>query len=500
MLAAMRSPRLRRASGPPLLALALLALASLAAPRAGVGQTTPLDLEGPWLVSLARGGAEGGRAAGAAALEIGEPVAGTLPVAGGGMSLDLGEFFVVAADQSLQRDSTGRIAGTLALEDGAGGSLGALVVENGRANAASTSFSLPAQLEPTGGAAVALRLRGTRPPAALPVLTGRSTKTHVGGGGTRSRFYELSVAEDPAGFPAFGFAGAGPIEVDGQELADVATSGRFLIDAKGRLFGTFASAVLGDGTVTGSLKLQRATALPRLVLKARTASRRVQLSAVLDKAVSPVLSVRPAGDVDFGPVALLASAQRVFTVRNAGVGLLEGSASIASGDADFALVNGDGAVVEEIDYALAADEEAEVRVRFRPAEGGAREAVLAFSGGGGAERGLAGIGEDLVVTPETGLDFGSVAQGSSADLQLTVANVGPSRLQGTAALGSGAPDFTLVDGGSPVASVAYDLAAGGSRKVTVRFAPQSTGAKSGDVSFSGGTGAARSLAGTATAP
>jgi hypothetical protein len=353
---------------------------------------------------------------------------------------------------------------------------------------------------PAGGAAVALRLRGTRPPAALPVLTGRSTKAHVAGPGVRSRFYELAVGEDPAGFPAFGFAGAGPIEVDGVELADVASGGRFLVDAKGRLFGTFASPVLGDGTLTGSLGLQGTTALPRVRMKARTASRRVQLTAVLDKAVSPVLSVRPAGDVDFGPVALLASAQRVFTVRNAGVGLLEGSASIASGDADFALVNGDGAVVEQIDYALAADEETEVRVRFRPTEGGAREAVLAFTGGGGAERGLSGAGQDLVVTPETGLDFGSVAQGASDDLQLTVANVGPTRLQGTATLGAGAPDFTLVEGGSPAASVAYDLAAGGSRKVTVRFAPQSTGAKSGSVSFSGGTGAVRSLAGTATAP
>jgi hypothetical protein len=497
MLAAMRPPLARRSAVRLLAAAGALLLA--AAPRAGVGQATPLDLDGPWLVSLARAGPAGARAAGAGALAIGEPDAGDLPVAGGGMSLDLGTFFVVAADQSLHRDSAGRIAGSLALEDGAGGSLGTLVVEEGRANAASTSFTWPARLEAPGAEPVALRLKGTRPPAALPVLTGRSTKARVAGGGTRSRFYELAVSEDALGFPVFGFAGSGPVSVDGQEHADVATAGRFLVDAKGHLFGTFASALLGDGTATGRLRLAKATALPRVVLKVRTATRRLQVAATLDKAVSPILSVRPAGDAVFGPVDLLSSAQRVFTVSNAGVGLLEGSASIESGDADFALVDGVGAVVDRIDYALAEGEEAEVRVRFQPLEGGERSAVLAFTGGGGATRGLTGVGQDLAVTPAAGLDFGSVAVGESEDLQLTVTNVGPVRLQGQATLGAGAPDFALVEGGSEVTAVAYDLAPGGSRKVTVRFAPETAGAKSGEVAFVGGSGATRPLLGTATA-
>lgn|GEM_PF-5494285 len=477
-----------------------LALSALAAePRATHAQAPPSDLEGDWLVSLARSGAEAARKAGAAALVLGEPQAGTVSVEGAGMSVDLGAFFVVAPGQALQRDSKGRLAGALALEDGAGGGLGELVVEEGRANADATSFSLAARLAPAGGEPVALRLRGTRPPFAEPVLTGRSTRASVEGAGVRSRFYEVAVAADPAGFPFFTVEGAGPVLVDGQELPDVPLTGRLVLDARGRLFGAVASPVLGDGLVTGTLKPGKTSPVPKLVAKAQTGARRFRVSSLLDKAVAPILSVRPATAVAFGPVELTAAAERVFTVRNAGIGVLEGAASVASGDADFVLVGAGGAVVEEIPYALAEDEQASVRLRFQPAEPGPRAAVLAFTGGGGAARNLSGVGQSLRVTPSAGLDFGNVAVGASEDAVLTLTNVGDEPLAGEASVSDGGADFALLQGGSEVASIAYQLAPGASRDVAVRFAPASAGAKAGAVTATGGgADVVRALAGNAT--
>ncbi len=96
----------------------------------------------------------------------------------------------------------------------------------------------------------------------------------------------------------------------------------------------------------------------------------------------------------------------------------------------------------------------------------------------------------LSVTPPA-LDFGSVTIGSSADRTFTVQNTSSGTLSGTAST-SGAP-FSIVSGGT------YNLTAGQTQTVTVRFSPTSVGTSVGNVTFTGGGGATRAVSGVGTA-
>jgi subtilisin family serine protease len=92
----------------------------------------------------------------------------------------------------------------------------------------------------------------------------------------------------------------------------------------------------------------------------------------------------------------------------------------------------------------------------------------------------------ISVTPDS-LDFGLVLVGSSADLTFTVKNTGGGTLIGDATT---SPPYTIVSGGS------YNLTAGQTQTVTVRFMPTSGGAFTGSVDFTGGDGASRTVTGT----
>jgi subtilisin family serine protease len=115
--------------------------------------------------------------------------------------------------------------------------------------------------------------------------------------------------------------------------------------------------------------------------------------------------------------------------------------------------------------------------------------TLAFPGGDNVTVDVSGSlpATKIGVTPSE-RNFGDVIVGQSEDRTFTVKNVGSGTLSGSASVSS---PFSIVSGGS------YDIAAGDSHTVTVRFSPTAAG-PSGNftVSFTGGGGANRTVRGT----
>jgi len=97
---------------------------------------------------------------------------------------------------------------------------------------------------------------------------------------------------------------------------------------------------------------------------------------------SPEIEVTPASR-DFGDVAVGATADRVFTVRNVGGDVLEGA--VAAPAAPFSIVGSRG-------YELGPGESQSITVRFAPTMQGDFSATLQFSGGGGATATVSGTG------------------------------------------------------------------------------------------------------------
>ena len=95
----------------------------------------------------------------------------------------------------------------------------------------------------------------------------------------------------------------------------------------------------------------------------------------------------------------------------------------------------------------------------------------------------------ISVTPAS-QDFGSILVGITADRAFTVQNVGGGTLTGTASVSAA---FAVVSNGT------YNLAAGASQTVTVRYTPTAAGSHSTNVVFTGGNGASRQVTGAATA-
>ena len=96
----------------------------------------------------------------------------------------------------------------------------------------------------------------------------------------------------------------------------------------------------------------------------------------------------------------------------------------------------------------------------------------------------------IQVTPGD-LNFGYVPVGSTKDLTLTVKNAGGGTLTGNAT--TSAP-FSIVSGGS------YNLGAGESQVVTIRYQPTSQGPHAGTVVFTGGNGATVPVTGKTEKP
>jgi hypothetical protein len=198
----------------------------------------------------------------------------------------------------------------------------------------------------------------------------------------------------------------------------------------------------------------------------------------------PAITVTPATTVAFGSVTLGSSSTQSFTVKNTGGGTLTGTASVA---APFSIASGGS-------YSLAAGASQTVTVKFSPTAAQTYSQNLSFTGGAGASRTLTGTGVPapaITVTPATTVAFGPIMIGSSSTQNLTVKNTGGGTLTGTASVAS---PFSIASGGS------YSLAAGKSQTVVVKFAPTVAQSYSQNLTFTGGSGASRTVTGTGGAP
>lgn len=194
----------------------------------------------------------------------------------------------------------------------------------------------------------------------------------------------------------------------------------------------------------------------------------------------PVATVTPASR-DFGTVAPGSTADLTFTVQNTGTGTLAGAATVP---APFSVTTGGT-------YSLGAGLSQNVTVRYAPTAPGTDNQVVTFTGGQGVTRPVTGssvIAPAITVTPAT-RSFGTIPVGSVLDLSFTVQNSGGGTLVGAASV---ATPFSILSGAS------YSLTAGQTQTVVVRYSPTAAGNHSGNVTFTGATGATRSVSGSAS--
>jgi hypothetical protein len=199
---------------------------------------------------------------------------------------------------------------------------------------------------------------------------------------------------------------------------------------------------------------------------------------------NPVINISSSG-LNFGSLTIGASKDLSVTLRNIGGGTLSGSVSVAT---PFSVVTGGT-------YSLASGASQTVTLRYTPTTQGSNTSTALFSGGGGASVALAGSATDPSTTPviavaPTSLDFGSIALGGAKDLNITIQNAGAGTLSGTATT---AGSFSILAGGS------YNLGAGQSQIVTIRFTASAQGLANGTISCTGGGGATVPAKGTGIA-
>lgn len=175
----------------------------------------------------------------------------------------------------------------------------------------------------------------------------------------------------------------------------------------------------------------------------------------------PACSVS-ASTLDFGSVAVGGSADRSFTISNAGGGTLSGTASTAS--ANYAVIGG-------ASYSLGAGEQASVTVRFSPSSGGSIAGTVTLTGTGCGSVSCTGSavpsGPVCQIAPGF-LSFSTIAGAcASLDRSFTISNAGSGTLSGT--VSSHCAAFSII--GNP----AYSLGPGQRDTITVRFAPEGYG-------------------------
>ena len=171
-------------------------------------------------------------------------------------------------------------------------------------------------------------------------------------------------------------------------------------------------------------------------------------------AAEPVCLVSPT-HLDFGSIGLGQFRDRSFAVRNAGDGLLVGSAADCGA---FTVVSGGS-------WELEAGEEQLVTVRFRPSALGTSACVI-DTGSECDNVTVTGVGEqtpECLVTPAD-LQFGDVVLGTPEDRTFTIENTGSGTLSGTVRLSCA--EFVLVGTGG------YNIQGGESQTFTVRYIPE----------------------------
>jgi hypothetical protein len=191
--------------------------------------------------------------------------------------------------------------------------------------------------------------------------------------------------------------------------------------------------------------------------------------------------------LSFGTVRLGNSADRTFTIKNTGSGILAGV--VGSSKDEFA-------VVGTVSYALDAGESLLFTVRFTPKSTGPKNATIA-TGLPACPRVLASgmaqtaPGAFCDLSP-TMLDFGSVELDTIAYRAFTIRNAGDSTLSGSIVQPS-CTDFAVLG------SLGYTLAPGESAAFAVRFRPTTSGVQHCSLS-TGSSCSAISLDGTSPLP
>jgi subtilase family serine protease len=194
----------------------------------------------------------------------------------------------------------------------------------------------------------------------------------------------------------------------------------------------------------------------------------------------PAIRVSPASN-NFSLVRVGTATNCTFTVQNTGGGTLVGSADGLSDPFQ---------IVSTTNYSLAASQNQDVVVQYTPTAEVTNTGNISFSGGDGAVCPVTGVGfipPAISVTP-TNLDFGTEPVGytNGTVLNFTVQNAGGSILSGSASVSA---PFAVVTGAT------YDLAAGQTSNVSIRYVPILQGAQSRSVAFTGGGGTTCSVSG-----
>ncbi len=167
---------------------------------------------------------------------------------------------------------------------------------------------------------------------------------------------------------------------------------------------------------------------------------------------------------DFGPVPLGQALTWEVTLTNTGGGTLAGSVGLSNTGNGFTIARNGGP------FSLTADQSITVTVGFQPGAAGPVSAQLTTGAGCSVALTGTGIQPGACSLEPAGLDFGSLAVGQSLDKDLTLTNTGGTAISGTVALSGACPGFSVVAGGGT-----YDLGAGQSRTITVRFQPVGAG-------------------------
>lgn len=165
--------------------------------------------------------------------------------------------------------------------------------------------------------------------------------------------------------------------------------------------------------------------------------------------------------IEFGSVPVGETAERAFTIRNTGGGILSGD--VSEDCADYAILG-------ETAYALAAGESLSVTVQFAPSQAGPSECVLETGQDLCADVNASGTGleaDPVCEVSQLALDFGSVFIGETAERIFSIKNTGGGVLSGVVT--EDCQDYGILG------ETTYALAAGESLDVTVQFMPSSPG-------------------------
>ncbi|HTO51561.1 MAG TPA: choice-of-anchor D domain-containing protein [Burkholderiales bacterium] len=484
-----------------LAAAALLLLAPLAA-----AQQTFTSLAGPWWFTI------GGKDKGSIVLEFTEPTAGSFTVKdveltgnpSFGFAQSLADFFQIPEGESLGFDPNRNIVGDLTL-DLEGGGTATLSILKGKPDKTFTTMKMKATLD-----GVPVKLKGVRPPAAFPVLTGRTTAGNLEGKGVKSKAMDLRVGTSTVlGPPAYEWGADGPAKTPDDPNAATSFAGRVMITPGFKAYGLLDASDpdFGDGLVSGKLRLPDPNSpVPKFSVKAAATDPKLTLKGNLTQAIEPILSVTP-NTFDFGGIALddPNGLTKTFLVQNVGVGELSGAVTLLSGSAlDFS-VEGDDTYGPLDPNSTPA----EIVIAFHPSSAGAKSAQFRFgvdSGPGSVVVPVTGTGgvaaitvdPDPILFPDTSVNAAIVFR------TITLTNSGDGTLTGVATIQNQTPAavFTLhaLNLDTPVLSIFYSLTPGNSTQFRVGFDPAAAVNYTALLGLSGAGPTAIDIKGLGTSP